>query len=371
MKVVHIAGTNGKGSAAEYISQIIMATGQRCGVFTSPHLVSPAERMRINGRNIDDDTLKRLLEDVRCEGAVVNDTLFAAYTAAALRWFEQCRVDYAVIETGLGGRLDPTNVVSPSLTVLTPIDYDHMHLLGSTIEDIAHEKCGIVKQGVPVVSSAQHTAVRDIILEYSQRLNAPIAFADDVDVISRSLNGQKFRFDGDTYTIGAIGEFQPQNAVLAVLAVKTLGIDNAAVKKGLTAARLKCRTEFIKGTPDILVDGAHNTASADMLAATLDEYFADREKVLLFACMQDKDYHALIHKLDSYFKHVVITQADKKRGAQPEALAQFFAADHITEHDITKAFREAKAAAVKKDALLVVAGSFYLAGHVRHIIANN
>mgnify|MGYP000853421061 FL=1 len=153
MKYVHIAGTNGKGSAAEYIYQIISAAGETCGLFTSPHLVSPTERFRANGRQISAAELDALLREVEQKKLAVNDSLFAAYTAAALLCFERLGLSYAVLETGLGGRLDPTNVVTPEISVLTAIGCDHVGLLGDTIEKIASEKAGIIKPGVPVVSA--------------------------------------------------------------------------------------------------------------------------------------------------------------------------------------------------------------------------
>lgn len=370
MKYVHIAGTNGKGSVAEYISSIIIAAGYRCGCFTSPHIVSETERMRINGECISRQELDSLLREVKDNGLAVNETPFAAYTAAALLWFERQGVDIAVMETGLGGRLDPTNVIQPSVVVLTSIDYDHMNVLGGSLAEIAAEKCGIIKPGVPVVSAAQHSEAVKVIYEHCRERKAPLKFVRPVKVLSSSVDGQAFISDGEEYFINAIGKSQPQNAALAAMAAKQLGIDDESIKKGVACAQLFCRIEYIKGSPDIILDGAHNAAAMDELILTLDRHFPGGNFVLLFACMKDKDYNAIIEKLGRVFNKAFITRADRERGASPEALCERFPLyiKCTVEQDATAAFDMAKAQAQSDGALLVVCGSFYLAGLVSDIL---
>ncbi len=369
MKYVHIAGTNGKGSVAEYISSIFTAAGVRCGCYTSPHLVSHTERMRIGSEHIGDEELCSLLDEVKEKRLAVNETLFAAYTAAALLWFERRDADIAVIETGLGGRLDPTNIIQPSVVVLTSIDYDHMELLGDTIEKIAEEKCGIIKPGVPVVSAAQCEDAVNVISSHCKRKNAPLRFARPAEILSSGHVGQTFSFEGDEYFISAIGSGQPDNAALATLAAKQMGIGSESIKSGLAAAKLKCRAQYITGSPDILLDGAHNEAAITSLLKTLELHFGGRKKVLLFACMKDKDYAAIIKSLKGVFESVVVTLADEARGADPHTLCRVFS-DFVmctAERDIRAAFETARKEAAEQDAMLVVCGSFYLAGKILEI----
>lgn len=367
MKYVHIAGTNGKGSVAEYISHILTAAGERCGCFTSPHLISPTERMRIDGRQIDKDELDALMTEVRREELAVNDTLFAAYTAAALLWFERQQVDWAVMETGLGGRLDPTNVIHPAVTVLTSIDIDHADVLGTRIEDIAAEKAGIIKPGVPVVAASQRQEVRGIITEQCRKVDAPVTFINRVNVVSASLSGQAFEFQGRTYTIRSIGNAQPGNAALAVQVCQTLGTNESAIAAGLADVTLLARIQYIKGVPDVILDGAHNPAAAKMLANALTQYVPNRKKVFLIACMQNKDWRGVIDALQPHIDSVIITQADPIRGTHPNDICAYMPPQISCETDIdpVSAFKKACTASKENDAMLVVTGSLYLAGIIR------
>ncbi len=364
MRYVHIAGTNGKGSAAEYISEIIMAAGKRCGCFTSPHLVSPTERFRVNGKAIGAAELEALLEEVAQKGLAVNETLFAAYTAAALMWFERLNVDYAVMETGLGGRMDPTNVIMPEVTVLTAIGYDHMDVLGDTIEKIAAEKAGIIKPGVPVVSARQLPEAEAVIREEAQRNGAPMYIAPPVKLLSASLEGQIFEADGQRYQIRGIGDMQPEAASLALRAARVMGFGEYAINKGIARTALLCRTQYIPGPPDMLLDGAHNGPAVEALCRALDRYFSDRRKVLMFACMKDKDYTDMVEQLAPRFERVIVTSADAARGVEPMTLKTLFSVytECAIEEYAGTAFEKASGFAVKSSGLLVVCGSFYLAG---------
>lgn len=370
MKFVHIAGTNGKGSVAEYISSILVAAGYRCGCYTSPHLVSATERMRVNGEYISEAELSGLLQEVKNSGLAVNETLFAAYTAAALLWFERRGADIAVMETGLGGRLDPTNIIQPSVVVLTNIDYDHMDVLGNSLTQIAAEKCGIIKPGVPIVSAMQHQEAVKVIYAHCRDKQAPLRFVRPAEIVSSTMEGQIFRAGGEEYFINSIGASQPLNAALAILAAKELGVNSESVTAGLANACIKCRAEYIQGSPDMIIDGGHNAAAVDELIQTLDRHFAARRYVLLFACMKDKDYAAIINKLYRVFNKVVLTRVEETRGAPPQTLKERFPllTKCTVEEDAAAAFKLAKRKAQEDGALLVVCGSFYLAGFVSGII---
>lgn len=373
MKYVHIAGTNGKGSVTEYISSILTAAGYRCGCYTSPHLVSPTERIRIDGKYIGEAELNSLLGEVNEKRLAANDSLFAAYTAAAVLWFEREIADFAVMETGLGGRLDPTNRIQPSVVVLTTIDYDHTDILGDTLEQIAEEKCGIIKPGVPVVSAMHREEAVKVIVSHCKQKGSPLRFIKPAEMITSSVEGQSFECCGDEYTVNSIGSMQPQNAALAILAAKELGINPEAIKAGLSSTRLKCRVQYVPGEPDIIIDGGHNAGAIDELLSTLGAHFHGRDKVLLFACMKDKDYAAIINKLKGVSSEVIVTKVDDTRGAAPEVLCELFSGftECAAEEDPEYAFCKAKHIAIKRNALLVVCGSFYLAGFVYSRINQN
>lgn len=366
MRFVHIAGTNGKGSVSEYIYRILMAAGKSTGCFTSPHLVLPTERIRLNGRDISMAEYDAAMAEAAERKLAVNDTLFAQQTAAALLWFEKNGAEYAVMETGLGGRLDPTNALSPAVTVLTSIGIDHTDVLGDRLEQIAAEKCGIIKPGVPVVSAPQHRLVADMIIETCKRQGSPLFIAEGVRVTEASLAGQTFEFQGDSYTIRMIGAVQPVNTAAAILAARSLGLPQAAIQQGLKEAIVPCRTQYISGTPDMLLDGAHNAPAIDMLTDTLDRYFAGREITLLFACMRNKDYTGMAQRLGPRCRKAFVTNVDLERGMEPVTLQSLFAehADCTAENDPERAYVLAREYAREHGALLLVCGSLYLAGRV-------
>ncbi len=371
MIVVHIAGTNGKGSVSEYMYRILTAAGLKTGCFTSPHLVSPVERFRLGGRTIEEETFGALMEEVAQKRLAVNDTLFAAYTAAALLWFEREGAQAAVIETGIGGRYDSTNVIATNVSILTPIGFDHMAVLGDTLEKIAYDKSGIIKRGVPVISAVQPKEAMAVIRSESLKMGAPLFTAPPVRILSESVTGQTFELEGCRYDIRAIGRHQPDNAALAAKAAQVLGIGREAVSQGLKNAALKCRAQYVPGKPDILLDGAHNFDAAAALCGVLDGYFPHRDKILLFACMKDKDYLPMIRLLAPRFVEVTVTGLPMERAEDPSRLRAHFAAYTrcAVRENAADAFEQAKDAAKKSGAMLVVCGSFYLAGLIEPLTA--
>ena len=324
MKYIHIAGTNGKGSVAEYLYNIIMASGASCGCYTSPHLVSPTERIRINGNEISATKLDALMQRVKKEGLAVNETLFAQYTAAAFEWLKEEEPQYAVIETGLGGRFDPTNVLEEKTVILTPISYDHMQYLGYDIKDIAEEKCGIIKNNNFVISEVQTPAVRQVISKRCLKKKADLQYTDNIKVTSKTLEGQSFTYRKKNYKINSFGRYQPHNAAAAIDCAYHLGIDYDSICRGLENTKIIARTQYVPGEPPMLIDGAHNPAAVSMLTKTLADFFKEEKKVLLFACMHDKDYSKMVDILSPYFLSAVVVSADIKRGADIHELKQLF-----------------------------------------------
>ncbi len=366
MKFIHIAGTNGKGSVSEYIFRILMAAGKSTGCFTSPHLVSVTERIRLNGHDIPQAEYDATMAEAAERHFAVNDTLFAQQTAAALLWFEKNSAEYAVMETGLGGRLDPTNALSPEATVLTSIGIDHTDVLGDRLEQIAAEKCGIIKPGVPVISAPQQTLVADMIRSTCERLGCTLQFAAGAQADHAAVSGQAVAFRDKRYDIRMIGAMQPVNAAVAVLTAQTLGMPQAAIENGLKEAVVPCRTQYVPGEPDMLLDGAHNVPAMDALLKTLDTYFADREITLLFACMRNKDYTGMVRQLGPRCGKAFVTRVEDARGMDTATLQGLFAGhtDCIAEEDPDRAYAIAGEYAREHGALLLICGSLYLAGYV-------
>ncbi|MEA5004040.1 MAG: Mur ligase family protein [Christensenella sp.] len=362
MQYVHLAGTNAKGSTAQYIAGIL-SQKHTCGLFTSPHIISPCERMRINGKDIPARQYEEYMEKARGEK---DDHLFSVWTNAALLWFEDNHVEYAVIETGLGGRLDPTNIVPSRMQVITPISYDHMALLGNTLTKIAREKCGIIKPDSVVISHPQEDEAMRVIRATCERQNARLIVLDEqaIHVHESGVAGQTFDFTykGKRYHdlfIHAASPMQVQNACVALIAAVELGMDGEDIGAGLREAVIPARVQMCG---DIVIDGAHNPAALRELSHTIKQYFAGRDVTVLAAVMRDKDIMGITREIGTFADRVVCTCADKKRGLPARELQPYFSCVQSNE-DPNAAFVEAQALAKQKRGILVVCGSFYLASY--------
>ncbi len=280
-RFVHVAGTNGKGSTCAMIASVLHHAGLRTGLNTSPHLSEPTERIQINGVAIDDEEFSRafdvvhaaaekLLEEGRIDG---HPSYFETVTAMALLVFRE-RCEISVMEVGLGGRLDATNVIAPVLTVITPVAFDHESFLGNTIELIASEKAGIIKAGIPLVLSRQSGAAEVVIKERARELGCRVVRAADAEIadVRATAYGSEFRLDGAMYECALPGRHQIENAVTAILACRELGIENEAIQEGLRNARWPGRLELVSRNPDFILDGAHNPAGARALASYIREF---------------------------------------------------------------------------------------------------
>jgi dihydrofolate synthase/folylpolyglutamate synthase len=369
-KCIHIAGTNGKGSTAAYIGSILRAAGLKCGVYTSPHVVRPSERIAVDGEDIPEAALESLLKKY---GSA--PTIFHAYTYAAFEWFARQNADFAVIETGLGGRKDPTSEVAPVLCVFTPIGMDHMQYLGDTLGKIAYEKCGILKPGVKALSAPQRGEAAAVIKAEAAVLGSPLYLLqpEDLRIVQRELSEQRFDFSykGKTLTdleIQMPGLRQPENAAAAAAACLECGIGEEAVRRGLKTARLQARFEVIPGEPTVILDGAHNADSARELKETLGFYFPGKPAVLLAAVMADKDVDAVMDAFAGFAAEAVTVKAEETRGCDAQTLASVLVKRGVpaeTAEDIESAYKKAVEKAVKRKALLVASGSFYLAGRLK------
>jgi dihydrofolate synthase / folylpolyglutamate synthase len=388
---VHVAGTNGKGSTSAFIASMLQAAGYRVGLYTSPHLVSFTERIRINAVLITEAKVVELAARVRdaarkAEGpggmGAFSPTFFEVTTAMAFTYFAEEGVDIAVIEVGMGGRLDSTNVITPLVSVITNIELEHTEFLGATLTEIAGEKAGIIKQGVPVVTGAMQQEVITVIeREAAAREAGVYRLSNDfmpVPVVSQ--RAQIFDYRGITVSyekvrIKMLGRYQVDNASLALATIECLRkagilVDEAAVRRGLEQARWEGRLELVARKPDIYLDGAHNPASARMLAATVREMkSAYRRTVLIIGILQDKDCGGIIAALAPLVDHVIVTKPDYSRAMDVQALASAIRKLHGsvgTAETVGDAIAMARDNELPDD-LVLITGSLYMVGDARAV----
>jgi len=329
-RFVHVAGTNGKGSTSAMIESGLRAAGCRTGLFTSPHLVEPTERIQIDGRPVTAeqfaDAFNRVhacVEGLLAEGAIdLHTTYFETVTAMAMLIFAEERTDDVVLEVGLGGRLDATNVVHPRLCAITPIDFDHEVFLGRSIEAIAWEKAGILKPGIPAVFARQRPEAAAVLNRRASELQVRVVPVPPVSEVKLTPYGSSFRVDGLAIECPLAGEHQVENAAMAATALQQLGIASEAIESGIAAARWRGRLEHIQRRPDVIVDGAHNPAGARALAAYIDRFYADRRVVLIFGAMRDKAIAEIAGILFSRAQEVIVTAPKQARALAPETMRE-------------------------------------------------
>ena len=377
---IHVAGTNGKGSVSAMIASILMARGYKVGLFTSPHLVSFTERIRINNERIPEPEVVALTEEIRSKirdsgVEIVEPTFFEIVTAMAFIYFQRCAVDWAVVETGMGGRLDATNVIMPEVSVITKISCDHREFLGNTLAEIAAEKAGIIKKGVPVVCAAQEddaaAVIRTTAAGRSSRL---FMFGQDFGGtrVASGLDGITFSYRNGTREILELhtplrGEHQLQNACLAVKAAMLALEDSHAssaerqapkykkesesalrstphasrIRAGLASTKWRGRLDLVGDNPPIMIDGAHNPDAAAALAAFVRDYLGAYRIILLMGIMADKDVEGILRPLLPLAAQTVFTAPDYGRAAAPGKLAEYAASLGIDNIHTAPTVREA------------------------------
>ena len=381
IKTIHVAGTNGKGSVTTMISTILLEAGCRVGKFTSPHLVKYNERIQINEQDITDEEFAKILTTVRefaddlvKKGACEQPTQFEILTAAAFHFFALNRVDYAVVEVGLGGLWDSTNLIKPLVSVITNIALDHTKVLGNTIEEIALQKAGIIKEKVPVVTGAEGDALGPIRVMSAVK-QAPLyeyGVSFRGQELSSSMDRQKFRLMAGTnyaseYEIRLPGEHQIRNAALAIVAAKIVSKQDSRITEEhlhLGAARTKWpgRLEKIASAPDVILDGAHNPNGADALRNALDKYYPEKKRAFVFGMMGDKSVDEVIKILFRPSDTVFTVRADDgPRAAEAADLAERVGSNATPADDVSRAYRLACEAA-GRDGVVCVCGSLYLVG---------
>jgi len=345
--IIHVAGTKGKGSVAALCAAALQAAGYRTGLYTSPHLWDYVERIQINGAPISHEQLIELVEAIKPAVAKVPRlTTFEITTAIGLLAFARNDVNAAVIEVGLGGRLDATNIVTPRVSVITSLSYDHMAVLGNTLAAIAGEKAGIIKEGVPVVSAPQVEEALQVLERVAKEKNCLFFLVGKHVQFERrasSLDGQSLRvsslalrkFEDPGFPLATqpevvdlriplLGAHQIENAAIAYTALKTSGIpiSEQSIQEGFARVRWPARFELLRREPPVVIDSAHNRDSAHRLRETLDEYFPDIPVILIFCALEDKDISGMLEELKPRLECVVATRADHPRAPAAEWIAE-------------------------------------------------
>ena len=388
-RVIHVAGTNGKGSTCAFLTSIFREAGYSCGLFTSPHLVTINERFQINEQNIDDDTflsaflkVRALADELVAEGSY-HPTYFEMLFLMGMVIFADAGVDYVMLETGLGGRLDATTAVEePAACVITSISFDHMQYLGNTIREIAGEKAGIIVPGVPVIFDGNDQEAAKVIRDQAEKLGSPWfeVKREDAEIKGITSGGIDFSvkngYYGNTvFSIPFIARYQVMNASLVLKTVEVLkqqiSIPEDAVKKGLLETRWQGRMETV--LPGVIVDGAHNEDGVEKFVETAEHFQKKYPLTLLFSAVDDKDYTDMIRTILGRirFRHVVVTQVGGYRKVPAEALAEIFRREGCPSaqafEDTEAAFRAALALK-GEDGMLFCVGSLYLVGEIKELL---
>jgi len=380
-KIIHVAGTKGKGSVCHMISSILTSDGYKTGLFTSPHIHRVNERIMVDGKEINDS---ELIEEIGLFPSIIENfsfqdlpTTFEILTALAMHYFREKKVEYVVLETGLGGRLDSTNFADPVISIITSISYDHMDKLGSNIKGIAKEKAGIIKPGKPVVVGYQRFGVKEVFIKKAEEQNSPCYFTEELCTYSikkLSIQGSLFSANIDGFIIPELflalpGVFQVENTVTALLALKKLGLLSQlqGVKQALKNIVFPTRMELIEKKRKFILDSAHNEDSARALVESICRISTFQRLITVVGIVKGKDIDGIIRNLTSISSVIIVTEPVTKKPLDTKAVYKK-TLDHFPEavliEDIKKALEYASEIAEKRD-LILVTGSFYTTSPAR------
>jgi dihydrofolate synthase/folylpolyglutamate synthase len=393
-KSVHIAGTNGKGSTAEAVASILRESGFRVGLYTSPHLVSFTERIRIDGQKISTEDVVELTAYIRgiLDGTDINPTFFEFVTVMALFYFASRNIDWAVLETGMGGRFDSTNVIIPAVSVITNISIDHSEFLGNDLTDITAEKAGIIKPHVPVVTAAGDKRSVSILSDTAESLDSEIhIYGRHFSSRIVSMNNASTVFDYRGFsdfrglTIPLLGRHQSYNASLAIrtceiLRAGSISISQSSISSGLLNVNAEGRFERISENPLVIIDSAHNPAAADTLADTIDGLLPGRRIILVIGVMKDKNVREILRPLMKCAETVILTRPEGERAASPEEL-HAMTKDLQNSAEVTGLKLILKTASVaeairvaerewSEKSVIIVTGSFYTTGEAKEALGH-
>jgi dihydrofolate synthase/folylpolyglutamate synthase len=381
-RTIHVAGTNGKGSVAAILASILQTCGNKTGLYTSPHLIRFNERIVVDGHPIDDEDVLSAYKAVKAvHHGDREPTFFEFTTAMALLEFRRRKVSWAVIETGMGGRLDATNVIHPALSIITNVSVEHSEYLGSSIRQIAAEKAGIIKSGVPVVTGVRQKSAVEVVVAAAAARHAPLyRMGKDFRVRRTSQNTFNFQSPQTKWTglaSSLAGQHQLENTALALAACDVLSpefpkLTQNCVKKALLNTRWPGRLEKVMDRPLTLLDGAHNLIAARKLAKYLGSYLAGRRITLVIGILDDKPYRAMLEALVPTCHRIIVTQPKIQR-ALPTEILETAAKELTKEVDVVRDVSQAVAAAIASSApddVVCIAGSLYVVGEAKAALAD-
>jgi dihydrofolate synthase / folylpolyglutamate synthase len=381
LKVIHVGGTNGKGSTVTYIRSILNETGKQVGTFTSPYIEEFNERISVNGKPISDEEIVQLVRVIKplaeeLEATNLGSlTEFEIITCMAIYYFGALNpVDMTIFEVGLGGRLDSTNILSPMLTVITNIGWDHMNILGNTISEIAAEKAGIMKERVPLITAAAQEDALEVFYEKAKQLNVTILEkSKDFEVSKEAAlpEGEQFTFLHrhilyEDLTISMLGAHQIENASLAVMAAVCLNVSEKDIRNGLKKAFWPGRMEVLHKNPLVLVDGAHNPDGVRAMRKAVQLHYPARKKQIVFAALRDKDLTDMFKELKQLEGKYYFTEFDFERASSAEQLLEksgFKNAEAVKDY---KSLIKDLLKDLKEDEMLIISGSLYFISEVKH-----
>lgn len=387
LKFIHVAGTNGKGSTVSYISNILIEAGYKTGVYTSPYLERFTERICINCNEVAQTDLARITTFVKtCVDSMVQEghehpTEFEIITAVGFQYFSEQKCDIVVLEVGLGGRLDATNVIlTPLVAVITTINYDHMNYLGNTLEAIAGEKAAIIKAGGKVVLYPQSPEIEKVFENRCNSVGAELykVEKEKLKIKKSQVEGQVFDYrELSDLSIKMVGRFQVINASTAIHTIQILkdlgwNISEKHISKGLENTNWPGRIEILRKNPELIIDGAHNAEGAKELTKTMEDHFKEKRIILVFGVLQDKAANEIIEILAPKVEEVLVVEPENKRAMSATEVTDIFKNNGVKAevfNDTRSAVNEALSRA-KKDGIVIVCGSLYLVGEVRSLYSS-
>lgn len=387
LRCIHVAGTNGKGTVCSLLASVLKEAGYKTGLYTSPYIVDFRERIRVDGEMISEkdleevtETVKAEIEKLRSEDIIITE--FEAVTAAAFLYYRNVGCDFVVLETGLGGRFDATNVIeSPLASVIVSISLDHINILGNTISEIAFEKCGIIKNGCPVVTnSAQQTEALSVIKEQAEIKNSKLLVADvnAIKVIDESIKGSEIAYQGRNVFVPFPGNHQRENCITALTVIDLLkkqgiAVSEKAIADGIRKTRNPARCEVVSEKPLVILDGCHNEDSARALCSVMESHLKGKKITAVMGMMADKDIDKVLSMMMPYFDKVYTVTPSNPRAMSKEELyekikkhgtsAVIFEIDENSINELIKSMNE--------DEVLIVCGSLYLCSDVYNMIVHN
>lgn len=378
VKCLHIAGTNGKGSVFAFMQDVLMEAGCSVGRYVSPTIFTYLERFQINGKYIHEDAFAGILTKVaeQAEGmekdGYMPPTAFEIETAVAFLLFLEAKVDFALVECGMGGLMDGTNVISnPYMTVMAQISRDHMQFLGDTLSEIAYQKAGIIKQNSICVCAPQADAVKEVIKNTCRDKNTRLYCVNnaDINIVHMDIDGSRFLYKGEEYFISMPGDFQVINAVTAIEAAMQIGniINPDMIRKAVSGTKWPGRFTIVSKNPYVIADGAHNEAAWISLKNSLHKYFTNQKFIYIIGVLRDKEYHKMVDIMYDTMKYAVTVTPDNPRGLENTALSELIAAkgvETVTAGNESEAMEQAHSKASEDDVIVVCGSLSFIGGYM-------